>query len=257
MLPFIYLLQTIYGMKSRLMIFFIFTIFSTILVAQNLSVPDSILVELRTKKVLDLKNPQYPFIFQVVYPEHYDATKTYPILLGLSGGNQSKAIVNYCYAAWFKSNYFKDYLTILPVNTNGKNLANYSQNDIRNMLSAIKNNFQVTTKNWIVSGTSNGGVATFNFVAEDPTLFQGIIVTPGKIQKQVKIKNSWKHLKVILAYGEKDADYWIKGTEMTEKMLSKHVKDVHTVVLKEQGHILPLDFDIDFVYKNYFVDNRN
>lgn len=242
-------------MKKQIFLFLVIVTTSTFLVAQNLSIPDSILQELQSEKVLDLNNPKAFFNFQIVYPEDYYATKTYPVLLGLSGGNQSVEIVNYCYAAWFKSDYFKNHITILPVNTNEKSLRNYSQTEICNMLSAIKNSFRVTNKNWIIVGTSNGGVATFNFVAADPTLFQGIIVIPGVVNGQVEINDSWKHLKIILAYGENDQDDWIKGTEKTKILLNEYVEDVNTIEMKGQGHILPLDFDIDFVYKTYFENN--
>lgn len=239
-------------MRNQIILFLILSICTRTLNAQNLSVPDSILNELTTIKIPVENFVEDSLIFKVVYPNNYDANKTYPVLLGLSGGNQNEKIVNYCYAAWFKSDYFKNHITILPVNKKGKNLLHYSKNDINNTLTTIKKNFHVTNKNWIVAGTSNGGQATFNFISEDPSLFEGGIVIPGALGDSVNVDNSWKHLNIILAYGSKDSDDWAKGSKKTKKTLSKYVNNVKLLKLKGQGHILPIDFDIDSVYKIYF-----
>ena len=234
-------------MRIRFFLSLLIAIFTTTLQGQKLAVHDSILTDLHVIKVPTDTMLKDSLFFKVVYPDNYDSTKSYPVLLGLSGGNQTEAIVNYCYAAWFKSSYFTNYITILPVNDSGKNLLHYSQVDIQDMLVNIKNNFPVTHKNWIIAGTSNGGVAAFNFIAREPTLFEGAIVIPGVLEDSVVINSSWKDLKIILAYGNKDSKDWIKGAKKSNKTLSTYVKCVETVVLKGQGHILPIGFNIDII----------
>lgn len=238
-------------MKTRIFLS-LFIATTTILNAQKLTVPDSILKDLHTLIIPHFNNSEDTFVFKVVYPSQYDSTKTYPVMLGLSGGNQTEVIVNYCYAAWFKSDYFKNHLTILPVNNNDKNLKEYSPREINSILTTIKHNFPVSSNNWVIVGTSNGGRATFNFITEDPALFQGLLVIPGNISNKANINKSWSHLKIILAYGDQDNVDWIKNTEMAKNELSQFTDNVQIVVLKGQGHILSIDFDIDFVYKHYF-----
>jgi len=238
-------------MKKQLLLFSLFAIFITNNYAQKLTVSDTILNELHTKIFVGANNDTVTL--KVVYPENYDSEKSYPILLALSGGNQSDGVVNYCYAAWFKSNYFKNYITILPVNTKRKNFRTYKTDDIKNIFTIIKNNFKTNKDSWIIAGTSNGGIATFNFLAVEPALFQGAIVMPGAIDSErTKIEESWKHLKVVLAYGEKDDTTWITATEESRKALQDSVKSVQSFVMKGQGHILTLDYDIDQVYDVYF-----
>lgn len=242
-------------MRNRFFLSLIIATLTTSINAQHLAVPDSILNELHTIKISTDTILKDSLFFKVVYPVNYDSTKTYPVLLGLSGGDQKEVIVDYCYAAWFKSNYFDNYITILPVCDSSKNLLYYDSDDINNMLNTIKDNFRVTTKDWIIVGTSNGGRAAFNFIAEDPELFEGGIVIPGVIEDSVEINDSWKDLTIVLAYGDKDEDDWIKGAEKTKNRLSTYVKNVQTIILKEQGHILLIDFDIDIIYKKYFDQN--
>ena len=93
--------------------------------AQNLTVPENILSELTTVTAL-LPGTTDSVQFRVAYPANYQATEQYRILLGLSGGNQSEKIVNYCYAAWFRSQHFSNYLTIMPVAPEGSNLRDFS-----------------------------------------------------------------------------------------------------------------------------------
>lgn len=243
-------------MKNRLFLSVLMMTCATLLNAQDLTVPESILNELQTKKIPVNEDKKDTMVFKVVYPDDYDSTKTYPVLLGLSGGNQGEDIVNYCYAAWFKSELFKNYLTIMPINNNHKNLMYYSSEDIKMMLRSIKDNFQTAGENWVIVGTSNGGRATFNFISEDPALFQGAIVIPGILDDPKEVNSAWGHLKIILAYGEKDSKDWIKGAQQAKSSLSTFVNSVQTIVLKEQGHILPLDFDLDFVYKRYFEKDK-
>ena len=236
-----------------------FILFTTLLLlgmtktyCQDLSVPDSILSELNTVRLINHDDQKDTLTFKIVFPKDYNATKNYPVLLCLSGGSQSEAIVDYCYAAWFKSAYFKNYLSILPVSKKGKNLRNASNKDILAIVNTIKNNYKTSNSNWIVAGTSNGGVASFEFAAVSPKLYGGIIVAPGVLDSNIVLNDDWKHLKIVLAYGEKDTEGWIENSLKTKKRMRPFVRRVSSIVLEGQGHILPIDFDIDKVYRAYF-----
>lgn len=239
-------------MKNILLTILLITIGYSFVNGQELSVPDSILQELTQVVLIDDNAKEDSLVFKIVFPANYDSTKTYPVALCLSGGNQIEPIVNYCYAAWFRSNYFKNYLTILPINTTGKNLKDYSKFEIQTIVKVVKNNFKVTNNKWIIAGTSNGGVAAFNFISVSPQLFEGVIVMPGIIDTNITANAQWNHLKVILAYGEKDSQEWKDAIKETEYKLKNQVSSVATIVLKGQGHILPIGFNMNQVYDLYF-----
>ena len=223
----------------------------TINFGQDLAIPKEILARIKTEKIVNLNEVNDTLTFKIIYPEKYNAKKEYKILFGLSGGNQTSDIVDYCYAAWFKSDYFTNYITILPVNTKHKSLKECKPNEIKSIYATLKNKFK-TKEKWIIAGTSNGGVATFNFVAVEPTLFEGVIVIPGVLNDEIEITDAWKHLKFVLAYGEKDAVSWISGAQKSKTLLEGKVKSCTTFEMKDQGHILPLGFDINSVYAIYF-----
>jgi predicted esterase len=217
--------------------------------SQDLSVPDSIKNELQIREYVVASDT---FSFQIVYPKNYDSTKTYPVYLALSGGNQSLEIVNYCYAAWFKSDNFDNYYTVLPIANKGGNLRDYTAEKIKNLYISVQNNLNVSSNNWILGGTSNGGVATFNFLSVNPKLFAGAIVMPGVMTEKIVVTDDWKHLKILLAFGTKDSKHWQKGVKTTQKRLKNKVKSIQTFKMKGQGHILPLSYNIDLVYHTYF-----
>ncbi len=239
-------------MKKRAILFLLLAAFGMPIFAQDLTVPPEIIAELHSVtlpcKAFEVDSIQ----FKVVYPKYYDENKAYPVALCLSGGNQSVPIVDYCYAAWFRSKYFNKHLTILPISPKGKNLRDASVSDIKSILLTISSAFKTSKKDWLIAGTSNGGVATFNFVSTKPKCFKHVIVMPGAIGKDAQLRKSWRHLRIVLAYGEQDAPNWIENTEKTKQRLLDVTPYVQTVVMKGQGHILPIGYEIDVVYEACF-----
>lgn len=227
----------------------LFTILSLFSLGQDLTVPDSILQELNTSVFVVEEDT---ICFKYTFPKHYDSTKMYPVFIGLSGGNQSEFIVDYCYASWFRSRHFTDYFTILPVNVLGKNLSTYTSKDIELTLRAIQENFNVKESDWILAGTSNGGVAAYNFIAHAPQQFHGIIAIPGSASDTLKIQSNWSHLHALNAVGEDDSDGWKTAVKKTSDSLDGNIKSNDLITLKGVGHILPLDFNIEIVYDRYF-----
>ena len=216
---------------------------------QNFEVPDSILTN------LELREFEYTytakFNYKIVYPDKFDASKEYPVLLGLSGGNASEKIVNYCYYTLFKSDYLKDYITILPIGPSGKTLADLDSTEINLLISDIKGKGNTSSNNWILAGTSMGGLAAFNFALARPELFEGIITFPGGLKIE-DVPEEWNNYKVLLAVGENDDENWKNIIETSKNKLIGKVKRVDTFIIEGQEHIISPDYNIDKVYEVYF-----
>lgn len=238
-------------MKVRYLICFILScpVFEVCAQDLDLSVPNEIRNELSTEIVSSPNG--VPFTFRVAYPKDYDANKKYRLLLGLSGGGQSLPVVDYCYAAWFRSRQFEDYITIMPVNTKSGSLSDFSAQDINDMYGAIQRFFSAKSKGWLLMGTSNGGNAAFNFIAANPGLFSGVIVAPGSLGNQ-EVTSDWKNLKVLLACGSEDAQDWKDATQRSKETLQGKVRSVATMELEGQGHFISIDYDMEPVFDKYF-----
>jgi pimeloyl-ACP methyl ester carboxylesterase len=220
---------------------------------QKFDVPDSILngVESRQFEYADTSI----FNYKIVYPVDYDSLTYYKVLVGLSGGNASEPIVNYCYYTLFDSKYFDNYITILPLGPSGRPLSEMDSSEINLLIADIMKNQKVTDNNWIVAGTSMGGLAAYNFASARPELFEGIITVPGGLGTN-KVSEGWKNYKILLAGGELDEADWISFNNDTKSKLEGHVKSIEIFTIEGQGHIISPEYDIDKVYSKYFNSNK-
>ena len=221
----------------------------------DISVPDTIREEIQTKMIqLDTATR---IMYKVVFPKNYNPSKRYPVLMGLSGGNGTPAIVDYCYYTMFRSKQLDGYMKIMPVAPEGKTLREVEPNWIKRFINALPSYELVTETGWIIAGTSNGGVAAFNFALAKPGVFNKLLVMPGilALSKSKQLPKSWKKYRMLLAYGENDQ--WADGVNQTAKVLRKNVfsnqpEYVQTFVMKGQGHIVTPDYNIDQVYEALF-----
>lgn len=216
--------------------------------SEELGVPIEIKNELELKKVV---HREVEFQYKVHYPKNYSKHKKYKVYLGLSGGNQFPKVVDYCYYAWFRSTYFEDYIIVLPINTEEESLRDYGNEEILSFLEAIIKTENVTDHGWVLGGTSNGGMAAFNFLNIYPELFSGVILMPGALDNQEEVLKEWKKIQFLLAYGEKDIG-WDAMSKATYNHLKKTVKEIDMYIMREQEHVLTPEYDIDQVYKAFF-----
>ncbi len=217
---------------------------------QNFHVPDSILSNVESKQFEYTYTAK--FNYKIVYPLNYDKSTSYKVFLGLSGGNASEKIVNYCYYTLFDSKYLENYITILPLGPSGRPLSKMDKYEIDQLVADIMNNLNVTDQNWIVAGTSMGGLAAYNFASARPELFEGIITFPGGLGTN-EISDKWKDYRILLAAGELDEKDWISLNNSTKDKLEGHVESIDVFTIEGQGHIIEPEYDIDKVYSKYFT----
>ncbi len=220
---------------------------STIANAQlDMTVPEEVLAEM-TKKESE------SFSYKVVYPENYDANKEYPVVLGLSGGGQTEDIVDYCYYVMYRSDYFKkDFITVMPIAPEGKNFRTYSATEIKAMTKEIRQNENATDEGWIVIGTSNGGVASFNYASVEPKLYDGLFAMPGGTPLVV-FPEEWKKYKAfVISTGLEDIPDWQSFTKETADNIKETGVNVTYKQITGQGHVFSPEYDVDQIYKLYF-----
>ena len=202
---------------------------------QKFNVPDSILNGVESRQFEYTRTAK--FRYKIVYPKNYNDSTRYNVFLGLSGGNANEKIVNYCYYTLFDSAYFDNYITVLPLGPAGRPLSELDSSEIDHLITEVMNNFKVTNHNWIVAGTSMGGLAAYNFASARPELFEGIITFPGGLGSN-EVSEKWKNYKIILAGGELDEEDWLELNKSTMQKLKGSVKNVDVFILEGQGHII-------------------
>jgi hypothetical protein len=217
---------------------------------QKFEVPDSVLTGVETRQFEYTTTAK--FKYKIVYPIKFDSITSYKVLIGLSGGNANERIVNFCYYTLFDSKYFEDYITILPMGPSGRPLSEMNRSEINLLISDIKKNQKVTNHNWILAGTSMGGLAAYNFASVRPELFEGIITFPGGLGSN-EVSDKWKNYKILLAGGELDEADWKSLNISTKSKLEGKVKSIEVFTIEGQGHIISPAYDIDKVYSKYFI----
>lgn len=190
----------------------------------------------------------------VLLPENYSNENSYPVFIGLSGGEQTPETIQFSIENYFNSAYFKDYIHIVPINSNNLNFKDYAVTEISTFISSIGSIFSVTNSNWAIAGVSNGGKATYNFVAQNPQLYTYVATFPGGIFDTIPNAN-WSHLKVVLANGKKDGYSWLQESKGTFEKLNNIVSSIEIMVISSQKHIISQDYDIDQIYSKLFQNN--
>lgn len=237
--------------KMKIQVILILIALYSIVQAQEIELPDSLFVNLDLVEFsIDDTISQE---FYVEYPRGYDSQQEYPIFIGLAGGNQSKDFVMYCYAIYFKTKLLDDYIIVLPIGSDSDGIMSSGKEYYFSLFKVIEDNLPCTPNDWLIAGTSNGGIASLEIVSVQPSRFSGLITMPGIIYgESIEVNANWSHLKALLAYGENDSEGWIQGVQKTNDIFVENSMLTKTLKIPDQGHVFELGFDIDIVYQEYF-----
>lgn len=205
------------------------------------------------KEELEIKSISYNgrlVNYGIAYPKGYDKTKKHSVLMCLTGGGFSQELAYYYYHAYSPRETFKEYIKIYLIATN-KSLLSYSSQDWKEVMTALDDQEYLTQNGWVISGASNGGVATYGLISALPQKFNGYITIPGSMGRH-EFLNEWKNYKVLIVY--MDQDYgWIESSKRDFNKLNKHIKDIELFEIKGHGHILPKNYNIEKIYRKYLA----
>lgn len=184
-------------------------------------------------------------------PENFSHNELYPVFMGFSGGEQSMETAKYSADIFFSSKFFNDYISIVPINTNNHNFKDYSSAEMTSLIEEVSKRHNVSNKGWAVAGISNGGKAAYNFVSNNPLLYDKVATFPGGLFDNKPLEN-WAHLKIVLANGKKDGYSWLQESKSSYEKLTSVVKKVEIMVISGQKHILSPDYNMDEIYSKLF-----
>lgn len=215
--------------------------------AQLPSIPQSVKEELEIKQIT--VNGRL-VSYGIAYPKGYDKTRAYPALICLTGGGFSQYLAYAYYHIYSPKETFQNHVKIYLIAT-GKSLLAYHAQDWKEVMTLIEKEENLTSSGWVISGASNGGVATYGLISALPKKFDGFITIPGSMGRH-QVLDEWKNYKVLLVY--MDQDYgWIANTKRDFKKLKKYIRDIELFEIKGYGHILPEHYDIEPIYKKYLA----
>lgn len=238
-------------LNIKLQLLTLFTFCIVTIQAQEIELPDSLFTNLvQTEfKINDTLSQG----FYIEYPKGYNDSIKHPVFIGIAGGNQTKEFVMYCYAVYFKSSLLDDYIKVFPIAYDQNGIMSSGKDYYTSLLQTIEKNLSCESKDWLIAGTSNGGIAALELVSIRPSQFSGLITIPGIIYgDNIIVNDKWSHLNALLVYGENDSEGWINGVFKTDSVLKDNSVLSDILMLPNQGHILDVEYNIDNVYLKYF-----
>ena len=120
--------------------------------------------------------------YKVLLPPHYDAAKTYPVVLVFTGGAQGiEAAKSTIEQDWQAEAQKRGYIVISPAAPDGELFFQEGDRAFPAFLEMIRKDYKVAGKIHI-AGHSNGGLSAFHLAAKYPAWFSTVTGYPGLYQ---------------------------------------------------------------------------
>src|SRR5215469_14075587 len=101
--------------------------------------------------------------YKVVLPKNYDASKTYPAILGFGGGPQTMNTVDGVISRNFRDEAEKrGYIVVVPAAPDGDLFFEGGERIFPEFLKQILADYKVQDNKFHIAGPSNGGIAAFH-----------------------------------------------------------------------------------------------
>jgi predicted peptidase len=123
--------------------------------------------------------------YKVVLPKNYDASKTYPAVLGFGGGPQTMNVVDSVIARNFRDEAEKrGYIVVVPAAPNDELFFEGGERIFPEFLKKILADYKIRDNKFHIAGPSNGGISAFHIASLNPDYFLSITAFPGYLWEE-------------------------------------------------------------------------
>src|SRR6195256_5194532 len=178
--------------------------------------------------------------YKVVLPDGYDATKTYPGIIGFGGGPQTMNTVDNILARNFRAEAEKrGYIVVAPAAPEGELFFDEGDRIFPDFLQMILADYKIQDNKFHIAGPSNGGIAALHVAAANPQYFLSVTAFPGYMWRPSAAKlQAISKLCVFMYVGELDQYMWHGGMEKKAEFLRSKGTVARYSVEKGQPHRL-------------------
>ena len=175
--------------------------------------------------------------YALLLPSDFDEAKTYPTLLALPPGPQTRDMVEAGLGYW-RSGPERGWVVISPV-APGQLFFQGAESTIPKLLDEVAKTVMFEGEKVHVAGVSNGGRSSFRIALDYPERIHSITVLPGfpPSEKDYGRLERIAHLPVVMYAGEHDTS-WVEAMLRTEKVLSDLGTTVSATVVPNEGHVI-------------------
>jgi poly(3-hydroxybutyrate) depolymerase len=178
--------------------------------------------------------------YKVVLPNHYDAAKAYPGVLGFGGGPQTMNVVEGVIARNFRDEAEKrGYIVVVPAAPNDQLFFEGGERIFPEFLKQILADYKIQDNKFHVAGPSNGGISAFHVASLNPDYFLSITAFPGYLWEETPAHiQAISKMCVNMFVGENDPMGWQGMMQQQTATFRARGIAAHYTVEKGQPHRL-------------------
>lgn len=202
--------------------------------------PVSIEPESVTYHEMALADGETTIEYALVLPPEFDPSQSYPILLALPPGPQTRTMVDNGLRLYWEPGAFKNgWIVVSPVAPGGILFFRGSEAFLPEFLDNISAMYPPEGDKFHVGGISNGGISAFRVATMMPERVHSVLAVPGVPANESDFEklNLLVDIPVAMHVGENDTG-WLDRMEETEAELQRLGGDVSLTVAGGEGHVI-------------------
>ncbi len=178
--------------------------------------------------------------YALVLPAGFDAGRTYPVLLALPPGPQTREMVQFGLDIYWRQGAIdNDWVVVSPASPDGTLYFQGAERYLPEFLAGIAAQLTPEGGKYHVAGISNGGISAFRLVADHPELVHSLLVAPGYPFSAEDRRNLLESadIPVAMFVGEQDTT-WIPPMQETADALAAQGREVTLESVPGEGHVM-------------------
>lgn len=164
-----------------------------------------------------------------------------PLALMIAGGSSNEFMAR---AQFWLGKEFVDrgWAVAVPISPDGKRFSTENVSLFPELIERIRASHQLNANKPLLVGISSGGSAALLIAAKNPTLYSGVVATPGRLKSDSSI-SMLRELPIYLRVGERDDFRWHRNLESMVARLHAAGAKVDAALVPDAKHIFRLDWD--------------
>ena len=205
--------------------------------------------------------------YSLYVPTSYDGSKRFPVIFALHGlYSHCWQVINY--PGFVDSAEKHGYILVAPTGCNVRgwygmygpthsrsepnNLGELSERDVLNVITLIRDEFNIDSRRIYLYGHSMGGGGAFHLLAKYPEQFAAIAtVAPAYFVEGRSTKLADSHSAILVIQGEKDRMVDVKATRTLVEELKDDGHQVEYIEVSGGNHLFPAWTHWDQVFELY------